>query len=231
MTKQILSSQLRTILLAFGALSIASADVLDFTCITNNTGSCQANIAPNFQATVTDGGAGTVNFLFTNTDPVGVISQIYFDQGTTANWFGSISITALSGTQVGFHSGANPANLPAGNTVAFTADFSAGANSGPGGVIANSVAAGETITLTGTLLTGLTFGDFIAGLSTTATDPSGFRVGIHAQNYGGGLSEALVGVPGRESEPPPAIPEPSTYLLMGSALAGLGLLRRRSNNR
>lgn len=192
--------------------SVASAYSFGFTQITNNTNTA---VASQLQVDVTnsDGDA-----LFTFTNNVGIassITQIYFDYGNT-NYFTSLDVSGES-SGVQFSDGANPANLPSGNTISFSADDAGSADSGPGGVTANGVnGATEWVSFLGSLLEGSSFDSVIAGLNSGA-----FRIGLHVQSIGGGTSDAFV------NKTPNPVPLPAAVWLFGSALLGFTTLSNR----
>jgi hypothetical protein len=192
----------------------ASAVSYGFNRLTNNG---NPNLASQLSVDVTVTG-GNVSFQFFNN--VGIasdIAQIYFDDGMLS---GAAVITDSDGilTGVDYVPAANPQDLPGGNVILFVADqvFNASAvNPAPQNAVD---AANEWVTLTFGL------GSF-ADLNgvTAALDSGVLRIGLHVISIGtaGGSDSYVTG-------PPPNVPDGgTTILLLGSALTGLGLLRRK----
>lgn len=186
----------------------AQALTLGFQNITsNNIGDTAIGKAQLF-VDVTDAGAGQTLFTFRNIGPLASsICDVYFDDGTL---LGIASITGSSG--VSFSQGASPPNLPGGNNIspAFqtTAGFLADSNSP---VQPNGVNPGEWLGILFNLQNGQGFSGVLNELSSGE-----LRIGIHVQGFTSGGSESFVNVP-----------EPSTLLLLGAGLIGLGLLGRK----
>lgn len=185
----------------------ASADVFTFFKITNNN---PEDLSGQLSVNVTDAGGSQVSFQFLNN--VGIassVTQIYFDNGAGAY------LTALAlGTQTGvdFSIGGSPPNLPAGNTVSFSADYLATADApvAPSGI--NS--ATDSLQILGSGL----FANVIAGL--TSGD---LRIGLHVQAIGqGGGSDSYV-----TGGTPSAVPVPMSAWLFASGLGMLAIARRR----
>ncbi|CAN4266989.1 hypothetical protein MCEMSEM29_00369 [Methylophilaceae bacterium] len=211
--------------LALGSAA-AFATTYTFTQFTSNG---SPSVESQLIADVTQSGSNVL-FTFTNTSVIASsITDVYFDYGSTsffANGNAGISnnILGLAGESSGvnFSDGARPHNLPSGNTIGFSSDAAGDSNrpSSKNGVNTSS----EFVAFLGTTLTGITFGDVIAGLDTGA-----FRLGLHVQkiNYGtddndddDGTSESFV-------NNPRAVPLPAAGWLFGSALVGLMGLHRR----
>ena len=196
--------------------SAVLANTYNFTQITSNG---NQSVSTQLTAEVTQSGSNVL-FTFYNTAAVASsITDIYFDYGNTS-FFSSVSNNVLGtvgdSTGVSFSDGASPSNLPAGNTVGFTADAGGDSNAPTS---ANGVnASSEHVSFLGTTLTGVTFADVLAGL-----DSGAFRLGLHVQSIGQvGGSEAFV------TGTPSAVPLPAAGWLFGSALVGLmGLSRRK----
>lgn len=193
----------------------AMATTYNFTQITSNG---NASVGSQLLVDVTQSGANVL-FTFTNTSVIASsITDIYFDFGNTS-YFSSVSndILGAAGDSAGvnFSDGASPGDLPAGNTVSFTAD--AGGDSNSPNVPANGVnGSTEFVKFLGTTLTGITFADVLAGI-----DSGAFRLGLHVQAIDGEGSESFV------NSPPSEVPLPAAGWLFGSALIGLMGLRRR----
>lgn len=185
----------------------ASADTFTFFKITNNN---PEDLSAQLSVNVTDAGGGLVSFEFLNN--VGIassVTQIYFDNGS-----GSFLSALALGTQTGvdFSIGGSPPNLPAGNTVSFTADYLATADSpvAPNGI--NSATDSLQLLGTGTLaniIAGLTSGDL--------------RIGLHVQAIGqlGGSDSYVTG------GTPSAVPVPMSAWLFASGLGFFAIARRR----
>ena len=159
-----------------------------------------------------------VYFKFYNS--VGIsssITDIYFDTGNT-NLFRTISMYADSDTSsttgVVFDNSAQPANLPSGNTIGFTADFSGDSPTPAKGVDK----LGEWVTYMGVLNTGKSFEALIQGLTT-----GNFMVGLHVQAIGtASLSDSYV-----NKKQVNAVPLPAAGWLFGSALMGFIMVSNR----
>jgi hypothetical protein len=197
------------------AAASASAVTFGFGKITNNG---NPNVASQLSVDVTDGGAGTVVFTFSNSGPIASsITDIYFDDGTL---FGISSITNGAGTS--FSQPASPGDLPGGNAVDFntTGNFSADSDAP---VAVNGVNPGEMVAITFTLIGGQTFADTIAAIELALANPGvdvdgGLRMGLHVQAIGGpGGSDSYV-----------TVPEPTGAILfgIGTLLAGAAIRRR-----
>ena len=214
MVKNILKQAL-VLQLALGSAAVF-ANTYTFSQITSNG---TAQVASQLSADVTQSGSNVL-FKFANTSVIASsITDIYFDFGTTS-FFSSVSNNVLGAagesSGVNYADGASPPNLPAGNTVSFSADAS-GESASKGGATANGVnASSEFVSFLGTTITGITFADVLAGL-----DSGAFRLGLHVQGINGANSESFVNNPS-------AVPVPAALPLMASALGAFGIARRRN---
>lgn len=183
----------------------ASAEVFTFLKITDNN---PEDLSGQLSVNVTDAGSGLVSFEFLNN--VGIassVTQIYFDNGS-GSYLSALSL----GTQTGvdFDIGGAPPNLPAGNTISFTSDYRATADSP---VSQNGInSSTDSLQLLGSGL----FANIIAGL--TSGD---LRIGLHVQAIGQlGGSDSYVTTPS-------AVPVPAAAWLFMSGLGLFGIARRR----
>ena len=193
----------------------ASATTLGFDCITNNkvvdctSGESQLAVA------VSDD-SGKLLFTLTNTGPNAMsITDVYFDDGSTALLATPMTIT--NGTGVSFSEGANPPALPDGGT---GWQFSADSNPGNPGVMTNGVNPGQWLGISFAYASDKAFGNVYDELSS-----GDLRIGIHVQGFANGGSKSFVNLP--PSETPP-IPEPATVAML---LAGLGIVGWRVRRR
>jgi hypothetical protein len=209
-----------------GLLTLSTVSVANTYSFTQLLGNSNADIGISgtnqLLVDVTSVGAN-VNFRFTNA--VGTsssITAIYFDDVDPA-LFSSISNDVLGAagdsTGVIFDDGANPSNLPQGNTVGFDATASGDSDS-PGQIVNGVDAAGEWVDFLGTLSTGNSFNAVIAALNSGT-----FRIGLSVQStQGRGADRYEVGVPS-------AVPLPGAVWLFGSGLMGLVGYKRRNSSR
>lgn len=206
-------SALFTALSMMFVISVSQAATFTFTNIENNTTDISSQLSVDLADT-----ADGVTFTFWN--DVGVtssVTDIYFDEGTT-DLFSGFEILSSSST-VSFSptiitdSAASPTNLPGGNAIGFSADFSADSSGNPSNGID---ASGESITflaIAGTEFTSYTalLDDVLAG---------SFRMGLHVQAFADGKSDAYVSNPN-------VIPVPAAAWLFGTALFGFFATARR----
>jgi len=225
---------LRSLAIVFGvaaALTVAQSahanTIYNFVRITNTN---VENVGAQMQVEVIDVGGNQVAFEFKNA--VGTpssITDIYFDDGSL---LGISNVTFSAG--VDFSALADPANLPSANsaTPSFitSAGFSADSNPprAPNGV--NS--ASEWVRITFNLKNGKTFADTIAALDLGLTDggnTEALRIGLHVQAIGvAGESDSYINGPPNSGEEEVNIPDGGmTISLLGLALSGMGLLKRR----
>ena len=189
-------------------LLAASASAASFDCITNNSGACVL-LEPQFSVVASENG-NTVAFDFINqvTGYSSVITQVYFMYGS--GMFVSTPVSLVGSSGVNFSSGANPSNLPAGNTVGFSSVFAVSANNP-------------------SPHNGIGIGDSLQVIMTRDSTPLNYddiRIGIHVQSISinklSGFSESLIAT----FTPPTETPEPLSFLLVGAGLV-CGALRYR----
>ncbi len=206
----------------------ARADLYSFYGITNNNANDTAVGEAQLFVDVTNPGAGQVSFRFFNIGPAdSSICDVYFDDGPLLG-----IATINNGTDVSFSQGANPRNLPGGNSVsptfAATAGFSA--DSDPP-VQPNGVNPGEQLQITFDLKPNRTFTDVLDDLGT-----ADLRIGIHVQGFTADTSGLQIlsltnggDDDGSESfiNNTQAVPVPGAVLLglLGLGAAGLWLRR------
>jgi hypothetical protein len=136
---------------------------------------------------VQDVGGGKVEFQFINAGPKAMaISEVYFDDG---HLLGISAIT--NGPGVVFLPGANPGNLPAGNSCSpqfhVTAGFLAEADNPPP---KKGVGPGEWLKITFDIKPGKTFDDIVADLGNRS-----LRIGLHVIGFANGGSESFINSP------------------------------------
>jgi len=215
-------------LVAIAAPSQASTITYGFDEITANSA---INVETQLFVQVTDETVGLlpgqVDFIFTNTGLLASsITDIYFDDGSLLS---IASITNGGGTN--FSEGASPGTLPGGNSIGFSnvapeAYFTSDSNPP---TEPNGVNPGETLTIRFNLIDLQDWDDVVAALNLGLANPGedvvgGLRIGLHVQGLSDGKSESYV------NGPPTSVPDGGTTLsLLGGALLGLGLLRRKFN--
>ena len=190
-------------LLSVAAFAAQAALTYSFNCITFNSDANCGTGSTQLDLTVSDGGNGTVNFLFTNSGPqASSITDLYFDWKTPSLSLTEGALTQSAGVSFGW--GATPSNLPAGNTISFSSDLGLDSNvpTQPSGVNP-----GEWLNIA---FAG-SFEQLAAGLHS-----SELLVGMHVQGFANGGSESFV-----------SVPEPSAHALLLSGLLFLGFGLRR----
>jgi hypothetical protein len=198
------------IVLGFLIASPAYASLFGFYNITNNKAADAAIGEAQLSVYVVQSDDDVI-FAFRNIGPeASSITQVYFDDDSSL----LDEILSLDeGPGVSFHVGANPPNLPGGNTVGFTSDFSIGPDAP---VQPNGVNPNEYLDVLFSLETGALFSQVIADMESGA-----LRIGIHVQGYTSEGSESFV------THNTNSIPEPATMLLLGSGLIGFAVVGRK----
>lgn len=172
-----------TLTVAFATLACehSTATTIGFTQITNNG---TENPSAQLSVDISDS-AGRVLFKFNNAGPIASrISEVYWDDdvGLLSNGPDVDATTTSVGVDLS-DSPANPANLPSGGTVSFTADHSSGRRM----AAANGVDPSE--------MAGFLFDGNLSDVL-NALDNGGLRIGMHVISIGTGAnSESFVNIP------------------------------------
>ncbi|MCV2871054.1 VPLPA-CTERM sorting domain-containing protein [Defluviimonas sp. WL0050] len=214
--KKSLSAALAAVVLAVSAVA-AHAVTYNFTGVTSNSTANVTTGQTQLTMDVLDSGSGTVSFTFNNSGPLASsITDVYWDD--QASLLGTMgAITSSSG--VSFSQGANPGNLPGGNTIGFTVSPSGASADSNAPAQPNGVNPGEWLTIVWNLISGATFADVIAALNLGGDQSGSLRVGIHVQGFANGGSESFVNTP--------PVPLPAAGWLMVAGLGALTIARRR----
>ncbi len=202
---------------ALGLTSSAFGSImLSFKNITGNSATNAAIGETQLSVTVSNPGAGQVDFRFDN---IGLgqssITQVYFHDGSLLG-----IANVINGPGVSFTQGANPPDLPGGNSVtpAFqtTAGFLAESTNPPPMRGVNNTATGtEWLTIRFNLQGSQNYNDVLAEL----TDGR-LRIGMHVIHFANGGSESFV------NNPLP-VPAPAAVVLGMMGLGAIPGLRRR----
>ena len=199
------------------ATPLVFANTYNFSQITSNGNQL---VAPQLSVNVTQSGSNALFTFFNSSVIASSITDAYFDYGNT-NYFTSVSnnILGSAGESAGvsYTDGATPPNLPAGNTIGFSADAS-GDSTAPNVLASGVNASNEYVSFLGTFGLSSSFSDLIAAL-----DSNAFRIGLHVQGIGElGGSESFVDVPSQ-------VPVPGAIWLFGSAMLGFAGFNKRKS--
>lgn len=206
-----------------GGMSLAAqAAILDFYCITGNSaGDCAIGEAQ-LAVEVTDygttmGGTNQVLFTFTNSgSAASTISEIYFDDGTLLGLAALIDRDNTGHANVDFSQGANPPDLPGGDSISPVFDVTAGFLADADNPAPTwGVSPGQWLGIVFDLQAGGTYADVLDELS-----DGRLRIGMHVIAFASGGSESFV-------NNPYVVPVPAAVWLLGSGLLGLVAVGRR----
>ncbi len=203
----------------FSVASMINTDFfsLNFECITNNNLTNAQIGESQFTLGITNEGVdeNQIMFVFSNQGPdQSVISEIYFDNDSpellSFDSFNEIDVVDI----IDYNVGADPSNLPGGQTISFTADDSFEPSKPQP---KNGINVGESLGIVFTLGTGETFDSIIEALCNDE-----IVVGIHSIGFANDGSESFV-----TKIPPVSVPEPSTISLMLLGLLSIAFARKR----
>lgn len=193
----------------------ASAVNFGFDCITSNSASNCSIGEDQLNVSVIGLGGGSVEFTFTNNvGSPSSVEGIYFEVDGISTSF----ISKINNPGTAFSSPASPGHLPGASPVIFT-DFTFDADPPP---VSNGInAAGESVIIT------LGISDFTFDQLINAMNNGLYQAGVHVIAFDNGGSESFVTGSRNDPQPPTTTPEPSTLMLFGIGLVGLGFLQRK----
>lgn len=201
---------------AFGAMALQNASASSTYGFVNITNNSSVDVAGQLRMVVAAVGTTQASFTFYNDIGIGSsITDIYFDDIARGNPFGSYGPWSDSGAGVEFTVGADPANLPGGNGIGFTATYSGDSDSPVAQLGVNKV--DEWVSIIGTFSSTNNFNALL-----NALDNGTFRVGLKVQSIdgaGSNDSDGFVNVS--------AVPLPAAAWLFGSALFGFMMVSNR----
>jgi hypothetical protein len=180
----------------------------NFTDITHNDPGAAAAGEAQLYVDISPAPGDQVSFIFHNEGALPMsITDIYFQDGPILGL-----ATIIDGAGVDFERGAQPNNLPGGNTITppFLATQAFSAQSQPP-IQPMGVNPGEYVELRYTLLAGKTVADIQSDLSSGA-----LRIGLHVQGFSNGVSESFINT----------VPTPGALAILG--LGSFLMLRRRN---
>ena len=217
----------------FALASSSSAAVIGqatFVCLNDPSAACAA-LGSQMKILATDEApAGQLDVRIMNlglTDSI--IGEVFFDNGSTAFLESIASLAQIGAGNVKFVDAGAGSTLPGGNGNPYKFSSDLGAARVSKGGIDNGINVGEELQIVFNLAPGKTLAD-LATVTGGPLDLTKLRVGIHVQAIAGlegsdsrgMITGGPIGTPRDVGE----VPEPSTYMLGGAALAAMGLMRR-----